>query len=187
MLTFVSFCNNLSPLTNDAIMDLEIAIKEKTFKKDEYILRHTKSCRNLYFINSGLVKMFYHADGKEFIMNFFREENMFTVLDSFPFQLPSEYNVLALESTSVQFLSFDAFEELCLKHHCMETFYRNILSHATYNMMRRIKEMLVQTHADHYEQYLKDNNDLVQRLSLGDLASYLGISQVSLSRIRSRK
>jgi len=187
MLTFASFCDNLTPLTNIAINDLEYIVKEKTFKKGEYILHQERICRNLYFINSGLVKMFRYSEGKEFIMNFFREENMFTVLNSFPFQTPSEYNIIALESTSVQYISSGALEELCHKHHCIETFYRKILSHATYNMMHRIKEMLTQSHEDHYKQYLEDNHELVQRISLGDLACYLGISQVSLSRIRSRK
>lgn len=186
-MTFVSFCNQVTRLSEDAIKDLELVLNNKTFQKGEYLLRHTKRCSNLYFINSGLVKMFCYADGKEFIMNFFKDENMFTVLDSFPFQTPSDYNIIALENTTVQYLSYDALEGLCRKHHSMETFYRKVLSSAANNMMHRIKEMLIQTHAEHYQQYLEENRELVQRLSLGDLACYLGISQVSLSRIRARK
>ena len=187
MSTFVSTCIELSPLTDSAITDMELVLNAQTFKKGEYILRQDNICRNLYFLESGLVKMFCYTDGKEFIMNFFREENMFTVLDSFPFQSPSKYNIIALENTSVQYLTYNSLEKLSSKHHCVETFYRKILLHATYNMMHRIKEMLIQTHSEHYQQYLKDNGQLVQRLSLSDLACYLGITQVSLSRIRARK
>ena len=187
MQNFISLCNKLSPLNNSAISDLEILLKEKTFKKGDYILQLNKRCRNIYFINSGLVKMFCYADGKEFIMNFFKEQNMFTVLDSFPKQSPSEYSIIALENTTVQYLSYRDLEELSQKHHCIESFYRKILLQATHNMMQRIKEMLVQTNSKHYNQYLENNSDLVQRLSLGDLACYLGITQVSLSRIRAKK
>lgn len=187
MLTFKSFCNNISPLSDSAIIDLDSVLEEKTFKKGEYILRHNRSCKNLYFISSGLVKMFCYADGKEFIMNFFKEEHMFTVLDSFPSRSPSDYNIIALENTSLQYVSYENLEQLCQKYHCIESFYRKILLQAAHNMMQRIKEMLVQTHTEHYKQYLEDNGELVQRLSLGDLACYLGITQVSLSRIRAKK
>jgi CRP-like cAMP-binding protein len=183
---FVSFCNRLSSLSDSAILDLEAVLNAKSFKKGEYILQQGNTCRNLYFLESGLVKMFCYTDSKEFIMNFFQEESMLTILDSFPFQVPSEYNILALENTSVQYISNEALNRLCTEHHCMETFYRKILSHATSNMMHRIREMLIQTHLEHYQQYLKDNSQLVRRLSLGDLACYLGITQVSLSRIRAK-
>ncbi len=147
MTPFVAFCNKVAPLSDSAIVELEAELKEITFKKGNYILNQNKACRNLYFLNLGLVKMFVYAEGKEFIMNFFQEGNMFTVLDSFPFQTPSEYNIIALENTTVQYLSHTALEQLSHHHHCVETFYRKILSHATYNMMHRIREMLIQTHS----------------------------------------
>lgn len=187
MVTFVSFCNKLSPLSDSATSALEEEIMENNFKKGSYILNQSNACHNLYFIKSGLVKMFCYADGKEFIMNFFQEGNMFTVLDSFLFQTPSNYNIVALENTTVQYISHTTLEQLSRDYHCVETFYRKILSHATYNMMHRIREMLIQTHSEHYHQFLEDNRQLVQRVSLGDLACYLGITQVSLSRIRAKK
>jgi CRP-like cAMP-binding protein len=187
MQPFVSLCTKLSPLTDSALSDLENVLEEKAFKKGDYILRHHQQCRNLYFINSGLVKMFCYTDGKEFIMNFFKEGGMFTVLDSFPMQLPSEYNIIALENTTVQYLSHGDLEQLSQKHHCIESFYRKLLLRAAHDMMQRIKEMLVQSHTEHYNQYLENNRELIQRLSLGDLACYLGITQVSLSRIRAKK
>ncbi|MBN2638399.1 MAG: Crp/Fnr family transcriptional regulator [Bacteroidales bacterium] len=186
-MTFIDFSNYLVPLSDSAISELDGLLKTKLYEKGAYILNQDQVCRNMYFVKSGLVKMFCYAEGKEFIMNFFQEEKMFTVLDSFPFQKPSQYNIIALEDTELQFLPHESLEYLSSKYHSVETLYRKILLHASDKMMQRIREMLIQTHANHYQQFLTDNHDLIQRLSLGDLACYLGITQVSLSRIRAKK
>ena len=84
-------------------------------------------------------------------------------------------------------LSKKEMEKLCLKHHSIETFFRKLVSMAVVNMMKRISEMLEENASTRYAHFIKDNGHLLQRISLGDLASYLGITQVSLSRIRSQK
>lgn len=186
MQAFTNFAHKLNPLSQEAIHDIESVLSTKKIAKKAYLLRENLPCKNLYFIETGLLKMFSYSDGKEFIMNFFHEENMFTVLDSFPFQSPSKYNLIALEDTTVQYISYTKLETLSKKHHCIESFYRKLLLHATDNMMNRIREMLFQSHSEHYQHYLENHKELVQRLSLGDLACYLGITQVSLSRIRAK-
>jgi CRP-like cAMP-binding protein len=135
----------------------------------------------------GLAKTYFNTGEKEFIMRFFCEREMFTVLDSFITQQPSTYYIKALEATEVSFIGQKELEELCWKHHCIETFYRKLVSIAVVNMMKRISEMLEENASTRYAHFLKDNGYLLQRISLGDLASYLGITQVSLSRIRAQK
>jgi hypothetical protein len=58
---------------------------------------------------------------------------------------------------------------------------------AIFQMMNRVKEMLEEDGLKRYDNFLKTNNYLMQRISLGDLANYLGITQVSLSRIRAKR
>ncbi len=55
------------------------------------------------------------------------------------------------------------------------------------NMMKRISEMLEENASNRYNNFIQVNGDILQRISLGDLANYLGITQVSLSRIRTPK
>ena len=112
---------------------------------------------------------------------------MFTVLDSYITQQPSTYSIKALEATEVSYVEQKEMERLCLKHHCIETFFRKLVSMAVVNMMKRISEMLEENATSRYAHFIKDRGYLLQRISLGDLASYLGITQVSLSRIRSQK
>ena len=120
-------------------------------------------------------------------MRFFPEKTIFTVVNSFEMQQPSTYGIMALESTSVTYILKSDLELLCRKHHCIETAFRKLLSIATINMMKRISEMLEESATERYNHFLQDNGHLLQRISLGDLANYLGITQVSLSRIRGNR
>ncbi|MBC7947770.1 MAG: Crp/Fnr family transcriptional regulator [Chitinophagaceae bacterium] len=187
MIEFVKTCNRLSPLDEVASSELENKLKTRSLKKDQHLLTRTSICNHLFFIDSGLTKTYFNNGEKEFIMRFFREGEMFTVLDSFITQQPSTYAIKALEATEVSYIEQKDLEELCRKHHCIETFFRKLVSIAAVNMMKRISEMLEENASTRYAHFLKDNGHLLQRISLGDLASYLGITQVSLSRIRSQR
>ena len=187
MTGFIQFANHLSPLDKGANDDLLHQLKTKTLDKGDHLLRNGEVCRNIYFIDKGLVKTYFNKEDKEFIMRFFPENSMFTVLDSFFTQIASTYAVKALEETSITYISKPGMDELCKTHHCMETFFRKLIFLGSINMMKRISEMLEENGTERYNNFVEENNPLMQRISLGDLANYLGITQVSLSRIRARK
>jgi CRP-like cAMP-binding protein len=187
MTDFIKICNQLSPLTTEASEDLANCLHDKNFEKGDYILKNGSVCRNLFFIEQGLVKTFFNKEDKEFIMRFFPENSLFTVLDSFVTQNPSTYSILALEPTRVTYISQADLNELCKRHHCIETFFRKLTSLASINMMKRISEMLEENGTERYNHFVKEHNQLLQRISLGDVASYIGITQVSVSRIRAKK
>ncbi|QNF34219.1 Crp/Fnr family transcriptional regulator [Adhaeribacter swui] len=185
--SFIDYAIRLSPLDAPAMAALQNNLVTKSVLKGDYLLRDGEVCKHLYFINEGLTKTFFLKEDKEFIMRFFPEYSMFTVLDSFLTQTPSLYSIIALEDTSLTFISHTHLEELCNKHHRIETFFRKLVSVASINMMKRISEMLEENGTKSYNHFLSENKQLLQRISLGDLASYLGITQVSLSRIRAKK
>lgn len=183
---FIKTLDALSALDNDAINELSLEIENKTFDKGNLILKSGMVCRQLYFLDEGLVKLFFLREEKEFIMRFFYENSIFTGLDSYITQTNSNYSIRALEPTLVSYISHSKMELLCKKHHCIETAYRKFVSTAALNMMKRVSEMLEEDGAKRYNNFIKTNKQLLQRISLGDLASYLGITQVSLSRIRAK-
>jgi CRP/FNR family transcriptional regulator, anaerobic regulatory protein len=184
---FKTFCERFSPLTEEALIDLLESSSSKSYRKGQYLVRKNQTCEHLFFIEQGLLKMFFVKNDKQFVMRFFSENVMFSVFDSYIPQAPSMFSLIALEDTTVTRVSHEAMERLCKKHHCMETFFRKLLSIATVKMGRRIKEMLEAESAVRYNQFVKDNKDIAQRVNLADIANYLGITQQSLSRIRARK
>ena len=179
--------HSLSPLTAEASDHLTAVTSNRTFSKGDLILRNGKVCQQLYYLQKGLVKLFFYKDDKEFIMRFFHENSIFTGLDSYITQTSSLYSIEALETTTVSCIAYTYMEQLCKKHHSIETAFRKFVSTASVNMMNRISEMLEENGTERYNNFVSDNKDLMQRISLGDLAGYLGITQVSLSRIRARK
>lgn len=187
MRDFLEYFNQLSKLDNAATEDLLNESKTKICQKGEYLLEAGKVCNHLFYIHEGLTKSFFYKDDKEFIMRFFQENLVLSVFDSFHTRKPSKYAIMALEKTTVTMISYDALMALCQKHHCVETFFRKLLSIATVKMIKRISEMLEENASEAYDQFLAENGALLQRLSLGDLAKYLGITQQSLSRIRAQK
>lgn len=187
MIEFINYCNDLSKLDAEATAALIPCLKKKTVSKGEDVVSPGQVCRNLYFIDSGLVKICFDHDGKEFIMRFFPENTMMTILDSFLTQSPSTYRMVALETSSFTLLPKDDLDRTMSKHHSVETFFRKLVSLASLNMMGRISEMLEENAEEGYHNFVNSNGAIFQRISLGDLASYLGITQVTLSRIRAKK
>jgi len=187
MIDFLQFCNQFTRLTDEAADELYQNVTTRTFQKDEYPVRSGEICRYIFFISKGLTKTFFYKEDKEFIMRFFSQNESFTVLESFLTQKPSHFTVMALETTTVTLLSYEKMEMLCCKHHCIETLFRKLISMASVMMMKRISEMLEANGTRRYQQFVEENNELLQRINLGDLANYLGITQQSLSRIRSKK
>lgn len=186
MEALINYFNKLSPLTDEAIEDLSIRMRSKSFKKGETINKEGQICRNIFFINRGLVKHYYINEGRKFIIRFFSENNVFTVLDSFIQQTPAVFTTIALEDTETTQLNYDDIQELCKRHHCFETIIRNIYGIAAIINLKRIKDIFDADATGLYKAFVKENDHLLQRISLGDIASYLGISQVTLSRIRAK-
>jgi CRP-like cAMP-binding protein len=187
MTEIIQYTNRVAPLDKLATDDFLNAFETKHFKKGDFILKADKVSKHYYFIVKGLTKSHFDKEDKEFIMTFFKENMMFTEISSYITQRPSKYMLTALEDTTVYAIKKEDITTLCQKHHCIETLFSKLFSYATLGMMKRISEMLEENATERYNIFINENNDLLQRISLGDLANYLGITQVSLSRIRASK
>jgi CRP-like cAMP-binding protein len=186
-LNFIPFCHTLTKLDDLAAIAIQDCLKHKVVAKGDYLLKHGEICRYFFFIEKGLVKTCFTNGDKEFIMRFFNEGSICTQLESYITQTPSLYAIIALEETTITYIDYKLFEQLCAQHHAAETLYRKFVSMASINMMRRISEMLEENATARYANFVNENKHLLQRISLGDLAAYIGITQVSLSRIRAKK
>ncbi|KAB1158127.1 Crp/Fnr family transcriptional regulator [Flavobacterium luteum] len=187
MTEFLEQINKYNQLTKEAEKDFLSRLKTKSFKKGEFINKEGQICKQLYFIEKGLVKQYYHHKDRLFVLRFFSENTIFTVLDSFINQMPADFLTVALEDTNLIYIDYDNVQELSKIDHSFETFLRKIFSNAALYNLKRIKEMFNNDATELYVSFAKNNPHLLQRISLGDIASYIGISQVTLSRIRAKK
>ncbi|HEU0228299.1 MAG TPA: Crp/Fnr family transcriptional regulator [Arachidicoccus soli] len=187
MTDFIKYCNKISPIDDKAKDELLQCVKFQKFKKGDRVLRPGQVCKHFYFTHGGLLKLFFYNEDKEFIMHFFSEEMFFTELSSYVTGNASKYILEALETTEIYSIHKNDIQALCKTHHCMEALFSKLFSFASIGMMKRISEMLEENGASRYNNFIKEKDSLIQRISLGDLACYLGITQVSLSRIRAKK
>ncbi len=183
----IEFCNKVSPLDEASSSELTSILNLKSVKKNEYLADSSSHSKELFFIKKGIVKFCFNGENKEFIMRFFEENILFADIESYFKKKYSKYEIVAIEDTEYFSFSFFEFEQLCLKHHKLETFFRKFMTIANLNMMERISEILEEDAKKRYSNFMTCNPGLLKRISLGDLANYLGITQVSLSRIRASK
>ena len=156
----------------------------KKYAKGDLLIREGQVCNYIYYFTEGLAKLRSINGDREFIMRFISENTFATVIDSFTEQKPSHFEIIALEKCEVLLLHRDDFEALCKSHPAIETFFRKFLQIVAANMLKRISESLENDAKHRYEIFLQHNHSIIQRISLGDVANYLGITQVTLSRIR---
>ncbi len=155
-----------------------------SLKKGELLLRKGSYCRDFFFVEEGLVKLTFDKGEGEFIMRFFEENYLLTEVESLSLNKASKYEIRALEDTRVIRFSNEALETLSKEDPNVGLFYTRFLKMAHINMMNRISEMLEADAKVRYTNFLEQQSALINRISLGDLSSYLGINQVTLSRIR---
>lgn len=184
MIDLLIYLDTISPLSPEDSDDFIKVFKPKTFLNGELLLRYGEVCHYYYYIQSGLTKSCFYNDDKEFIMRFFSENMMFTEFSSYVSQQPSKYMIQALEPTDVLLIKRADIERLRQRHHSIETLFSKLFSGVAMNMMRRISEMLEENATFRYANFVHENRTLAQRLSVRDLASYLGITQMSLGKIR---
>lgn len=174
----------LNPATKDWISS---NIEEFSFKKNEIILREGKTCQYLYFVKTGMLGGYSFIDDKE-ICNWIAIENSFaSSYYSFLARKPSFEIIEAFEDTTVQAISYKKLNELYRKFPESERAGRLILEDYYLKLEETLLLIKFKTVKDRYNIYHSKQKEIVKRAPLGRIASYLGMTQESLSRIRAEK
>lgn len=157
----------------------------KSFKKDKYLLRNGEFCKHSFFVEKGLLRQ-YSIDekGKEHILSFAPENWFVTDRESTYFNRPSAYFIQALEDSEVVMLDENFIKSLAEKIPSFTNFNNRLLHNHIRQLQNRINLLLSVTAEDRYLQFVKMYPDILLRVSQTMVASYLGITPESLSRVR---
>lgn len=162
-------------------------LRQRNFDADELLIRAGEPVTEFYFIVKGLVRYFYLTqDGKEF-NKLFAVENDF--VGSFSYKIPNElcpFSAQALEHTETVALPVKLIEEAYNRHPAWERLGRLHAEKMALTKELREKEFLLDPAETRYRRFMKENPGLVQRIPQYHIASYLGITDVALSRIRNK-
>lgn len=187
MENFIKYLQSFSKLSEETIGNLRENIVSFQLSKNQILLKKGQTCKYLYFVDSGLLKQFYYDHDKEIIDYFASENKIASAIGSLFKQKPGNKIIKAIEPGFLSAISFTNLEILFNKHHDLESVGRLIAIEAFILIEERIFSLQFHSAKKRYDDLLKNNINILQRAPLGDIASYLGITQVTLSRIRSQK
>lgn len=183
LLTNLATFYQLSPEVKSV---LENCFEEITLAKNEFLVKEGKVCRHLYFLQKGALRGFYTLDGKEITHWFGFENDFVTSFHSFTTQQPSVENIQLMEGSILWAISKDTLTNLFDQHHEIERLVRIAYEKYYIRLEERYVNAQFKTAAERYEDLLLRTPHIIERVPLGYISSYLGISQETLSRVRSR-
>lgn len=158
-----------------------------TVQKNEFLVLEGQVSQRIHFISSGCLRFFFTTEeGHEATRYIAFEDNFATALCSFISGTPSSEFLQAMEASEVLYLSHDDFNHLIATMPNFEKFYRHYLEKAYVNNSNKLMSLLTLNATERYRQLLQQNPKIVQRLPNKIVASYLNISQETLSRLKSK-
>jgi len=160
-------------------------LKEKKLRRKQYLLQEGDICRCENFVVQGCLRT-YHIDskGQEHIVQFAVEDWWIGDMYSFLTQKPSRYAIDALEDSVVLSIEKKSMDELYIKVPKFEKFYRHLLQNAFIALQERITSNISGTGEERYRQFQLKYSKIEERVPQRMIASFLGLTPESLSRIR---
>jgi CRP-like cAMP-binding protein len=184
-----SFIQNIYPLPNDILEEVIFHFQHLEYPKNYFLLKPGKPCKHLWFMIKGAVRYFYTNDqGKEMNTWFSLDNQIITDTTSFVNQEPSQESIQLIEDSEMYSIEYTALQALLKKHHSFALWYIKLIElHYVSQIEDRIADLQFLDAKQRYLKLLNQYPDITNRISLGNIASYLNITQETLSRIRAGK
>lgn len=159
----------------------------KKLRKKQYLLQEGDVCKSIAFIEKGALRAYSVDDnGNDHIIQFGLEGWTVADLYSFLTSEPATYNIDAIEDSELVLISKSAHEELLLKVPNYETYTRLNITGAYLAMQKRLTSIISSPVEERYTNFTELYPNIVQRVPQHMIASYMGLSPETLSRIRRR-
>ena len=175
------------PLSKGLDDRLRIILKEKTLAKKDFLLRAGHICRNIYFIERGLLRCFYLKHEAEVSSWFMKEGDVIISVESFYTQTVSYESIQALEKCILYYISYTELQAIF--HMYPEfNFIGRVVTEKYYTLSeQRLYSLRMQRSHERYDYLMRNHPELILRVPAKYIASYLGITDVQLSNIKNRR
>lgn len=172
------------PLTDDEFAFVLAHFTSKQYKKRALLIQPGERVTDAYFVVSGLLMLVYHEEsGKQHIVSFAMEDWWESDFRAYYTQTKATMSLQCLEDTHVFCLSLKDYQTLCTGLQKMEHFFLQKANAGHIGSQQRILSFLTSHAKERYEQLLNRYPSLLQRVPKTLLASYLGVSRETLSRL----
>ena len=171
-------------LTEEDWMAIEEKLTVQQLNKGDALVRNGEVCRQVSFVNKGLLRLYYLADGKEVCTGFVPENEYISEYASFLTRSPAAQNIDALENSEVINLSYESMQALYHSHPVFEIFGRRIAEKLFVMISFHHASLLLLAPKDRYLSVVTNQPYVIQRVPQYMIASFIGITPEQLSRIR---
>ena len=184
-MTLPEFLLKIVPFPQQELDHIVSQFERDLVQKNQTLVKEGQVCNKLYFIEKGLGRSYYlKEDGKEITQWFFIEGKIMTSVESFFQQAPSLYYLQMLEDAVVYSITREKIDILFEEYHNMEKFGRLLSTEMLSRVINKLNALQFQTASERYDYMLTEFPNISNRVPLGHIASYLGMTQETLSRIR---
>jgi len=174
----------VGPLSQNAQSDFAQIIGQKSLTKNTILLEIGQRADSLYLIHTGLARVYYDHDGKD-VTDYFAIDGQFIgAVPSIITGLPSKKGIQLIEDSNIYYFKAVDFDALCSKHHELEHLALKLTQLGMLQEQERIESLRFYSMRERYEQLQQKYPGIMNRCPLHYIASYLGTTQVSISRIR---
>lgn len=178
--------NQVSRITEEDWNLCQAGLRYKSIKKGEFFIEEGKIYKEIAFVINGLFRAYYVIDGEEINCSFFFEGQWPKAYHSFLTQTPGKMWIQALEDSEIFLLSYELLQSLFNTSRNWERFGRIAAETLYVSAQLRSEMLLLDKPADRYLKLQQQQPEILERIPLYHIASYIGIKQPSLSRIRKR-
>ncbi len=162
------------------------AVSKRTLDKNEILFSEGKVSDEIYFVTQGCIRLFYNANGNEKTAFFYTENQFICAGESYTFNIPARENYQAIEPTEVIIFKKNKTETLLQQVPKFEIIARIATENELITCQKIIASFVTQSPEERYLSLLEQQGALFQRVPQQYIASFLGVSPETLSRIKAR-
>lgn len=171
-------------LSNEAEKALQEICSVIFLKKNEELQAIGHTCRTIYFVEKGIARIYYYKDGTDITESFSFENSIIARVESLFTEKPSRKAIQIVEDADIIAINATKLFKLYDTHPQIERLFRKIFEKGYVETVNRIENLQFHTAEERYLALIQESPNALRRIPLKYIASYLGITQVTLSRIR---
>ncbi len=174
------------PVTQQEIRLLQASVDKRTYQKNETIFAEGKISDEIYFVTKGCVRLFYNVDGNDKTAFFYTEGKFICAGESYTYNIPAIENYQAVEQTELLIFTKSKIETLLKEVPKFEVIARIATENELITCQQVIASFVTKSAEERYIDLLATQGELFQRVPQQYIASCLGVSPETLSRIKTR-
>ncbi|HRZ42550.1 MAG TPA: Crp/Fnr family transcriptional regulator [Bacteroidales bacterium] len=178
---------NIVTANEENLTKFQGSFVEKEIKAKTVLLHEGEIANYIYIIKKGCLREWFNKDGKDITFQFFFEGQPVASIDSFLHQKPSLFTIESIEPTTVLSIEKADFDKLMIAYPEFKNGFQNLIFQRFRTYGHLFLSMIKDTPQERYEDLINNHPEIIKRVPQHYIASFLGITPISLSRIRNRK